>query len=96
LAQDDHGVQAIDNQPAKNLAAQHIKNALEKYVSSTLSHQLCADISNDSKPQYAQGPMIVGAQPAMHPSSAVASSARGVVQTRARTMFATGLGIARV
>jgi hypothetical protein len=47
--QNDHGVQAIGNQPAKNLAAQHIKNALEKYVSSTLSLQLCADIANGSK-----------------------------------------------
>ncbi len=45
----DLGQQAISNQPARNPVAQHIKDAVEGYVSSTFALQLCADIANGSK-----------------------------------------------
>ncbi len=45
----DLGQQAISNQPARNPVAQHIKDAVEGYVSSTFALQPCADIANGSK-----------------------------------------------
>ena len=45
----DQGEQAIGIQPSRNPGAQHIKDAVESYVSSTQFLQLCADIANGSK-----------------------------------------------